>query len=277
MRILFAAMVGSAIGILCSIIFGLSTFLDRLPVAMFVTMYFLYLMGFQNNIGMITSGQFSSLFVQIVPIWWDDLHLNESNHHIWLSTFTVRVVALTTGAVCATLVNVIVSGPFFNRIIVYRMKFLNQITFQFLHPLVQDPYNPGIRSQFSMLLTSLYDVDSARQDIVSGKFINEELVNNSKSRALCLARLVSLVEFIGVEAIHKTLSADDVQVLGNLIQTVSTDSFPALPLQLPPHLKHFGQIFTEVHVELKGQAPEPTDTAPAASENELSKLSLSEA
>jgi hypothetical protein len=121
LHILWAGVLGSAFGMISLAVWGLANSTGdafandslpwlRVPLTMAVAAYSLFVLDQFTNPSAVTTAVFSALYVQLAAVPYPPM----ASDPIWAQVLVTRILALTTGVVAGTVVNVLLSGAFYD-------------------------------------------------------------------------------------------------------------------------------------------------------------------
>ncbi|KAL6053469.1 hypothetical protein QOT17_017964 [Balamuthia mandrillaris] len=184
--IIRASLVGSIAATLCNIVIHPTVIGEYseetaewlvaiyVPVAVMISSYVLYFMGFADP-GSHSSAAFSALFVVLVPFQWPLFGFDWEGLPSVFATLLVRIGAILIGAVAAMLVNLMVSSPFVHNIVKRRMKRTERSVFKVvdIYKSATDPKNcfPQIDATFTNIVQLMGELEIVKKELAFRRYL----------------------------------------------------------------------------------------------------------
>jgi len=207
MSTFFMCCIGAIVSTLFNIICGTDTiFFWRVPLGTAITYYIMLLCRMEDDIGGLSAGAFSAIFVQLTLFEYTPLidHTDKK----WLHTFVVRLLSVFTGCVSSFIVNCIFDVVYYKFFFKTKiLHFSNHITL-LLHEYINEPRSQFLESRYQILNGFITDINHAIGEInyfiFKGKsfvhlFYRAEDLENYKNLLYAYLGLLNNFTFLGYQ------------------------------------------------------------------------------
>lgn len=216
--------IGAIVSTLGNIICGEDAiFIWRVPLGTAITYYLMFLCHMEDDVGGLSAGAFSAIFVQLTLFQYNPLIKYTGKK--WLHTFVVRLLSVFTGCVSSFIVN-----SFFD-IIYYKFffktklqHFSNNVTL-YLHEFINEPENYLLESKYQLLNDLIVDINFAIDEInfvfFKGKsfihYINRtEELENYKNLIYAYLRLLNHLSFLGYQ--KEIMNEEEIETVKKVVK-----------------------------------------------------------
>jgi hypothetical protein len=167
-HVFWAGILGSTFGMISLAIWGLANSPNfpseslpwlRVPLTMAAATYALFVLNQFGNPPAATTAVFSALYVQLAAVPYPPM----SADPIWAQVLVTRILALSTGVLAATVVNILLSGLFYTWIFRNQEFSIERQMLQALPVLLRGDFEGEFI--FSSLISRIHDGEAAQQEL----------------------------------------------------------------------------------------------------------------
>lgn len=164
----------------------------KVPLAVSITLYALLVVR-RYSPGDISGGLFSALFIQVKTFEYEPIedYIEDLPRHEVVSTLVVRIIALSTSVVCASLVNFLVSGGAIDRIFKARLYFTEKMIQKAFSSISVVPTSFIAQESFRQTVALIEDAKNAKREWTATQK-TKDLLGTIQHRAEAVFRLLNL-------------------------------------------------------------------------------------
>ncbi|KAL6594857.1 hypothetical protein U3516DRAFT_833846 [Neocallimastix sp. 'constans'] len=216
--------IGAVVSTLGNIICGTdASFIWRVPIGTSITYYLMFLCHMEDDVGGLSAGAFSAIFVQLTLFEYKPL-MRYSNTK-WINTFVVRLLSVFTGCVSSFIVNSFFDILYYKFFFKTKIRhFSNNITL-YLHDFVNEPENYFLEYKYQLLNDLIIDINYAIDEINFVFFKLKSVIHylgsieeleNYKNLVYAYLRLLNHLSFLGYQ--KEIMNDNEIEIVKKVVK-----------------------------------------------------------